>query len=93
MDPEKPFGERLYDVMRERGLHVILTNRMNYEQIQELKLADREACAKLFRGSSYVMVQRIKNDEPEKIAEFLAFEQLRAQAATTAVVFMGMGII
>lgn len=91
----KPFGERLYDEIREQGLHFFITQRLDYAEIQELKAADRDEVAKMFRGSGYEIVQRLKTDEPEEFARFLAAEAEKSQqaaAVVAAIMIMGMAI-
>ena len=92
MEVEKPFGHRLYDELREQGLHAFLTSRLNYADIQRLKAADRTEVVKMFRGSSYAWIQRLKEDEPGELARFLSVEHARAQAAAAAIVILGVAI-
>lgn len=65
------FGGRLYSEMRKQSGYDLITGIMNYKAIQQLKAADRDATLKLFGGSSYEVIQLLKNCEPEEAAQHL----------------------
>ncbi len=81
MNDEQPFGLQLYNGLRESGHLEVLTARLNYAGIQELKKGDREAVIKLFRGHPYSFQQRLKNDSPEDLVKLIV---LRAEVASAA---------
>ncbi|MFT7617150.1 MAG: hypothetical protein ACI97A_000784 [Planctomycetota bacterium] len=74
----RPYGQILIDELKEKGHFMILTTRMNYSDIQELKSSDREGTLKAFKGSDYAFIQRIKNDSPSEVADFLIERTLAA---------------
>lgn len=65
-----PFGRALFESLGRLHGGEILTRRMKYGDIQELKNAKREQTLGLFAGSSFEVLQRIKKDSPEELAEF-----------------------
>ena len=85
-DEETTFGQALYDELKRLGGGV--TSNLKYADIQRLKAADREAVVDLFRGSGYAVIQRIKEDTPEQVADYLTRQALQAQQ--TALIFAGM---
>jgi hypothetical protein len=89
----KPFGYRLYEELKQQGTHSLITGGMSYADIQILKAADREGVVKMFRGSGYALVQRLKQENPEEVARLLIAEAQRAQSTAMvgmAVMFMGI---
>ena len=89
----QPFGLRLYEEMKRQGTHVLITGWMKYADVQKLKAADREGVVKMFRGSGYALVQRLKQDEPEEVARLLIAQAERGQNAALAgmaISFMGI---
>ena len=83
METSRPFGALLCDELYRQGMGSFLTWRLGYADIQRLKAADREACAKMFRGMGYDVVQRVRNDDPEDLARGLA-GLLESEAARDA---------
>ncbi|KAA5538512.1 hypothetical protein FYK55_27620 [Roseiconus nitratireducens] len=70
-DSRQRFGERLYSELRQLSGYDLITGIMNYNTIQQLKMSDREGTLKLFRGSSYEVIQLLKTGEPEEVARYL----------------------
>lgn len=70
-DKNPTFGGRLYSELRQKSGYDVITTIMDYQAIQQLKVADREQTQKLFQGSSYEVIQLLKNAEPEAVADFL----------------------
>lgn len=92
--PTDPFGLRLYEAFKSTGLLVLLTRRMNYADIQRLKQADRAEAVRLFRGSEYDLLQRLKEDSPEQVAHHLGeLTRRQGEAAAAAVVFAGIALM
>jgi hypothetical protein len=82
---EGPVGLRLYEELVHEGGLSALTSRLSYAQIQALKAADREDLARIFHGSSYDFLQRLKRDPPERLAAHMlrTLELQRSQAGGT----------
>ncbi len=89
MSDAVPFGAQLYEALKQRGQGAVITGRMNYADVQELKAADREQTAQMFRGSSYEIVQHIRNDSPDELAELFVGYAEDAATAAGAIVFVG----
>ena len=87
--PDAHFGAELYEALKRLGLGGMVTSRFNYEAIQRLKAADRAGTAELFRGSAYVLIQRIKTGTPDEVATMLAI-QAQVQARNAAILFSGL---
>ena len=82
-----PFGLQLYEALRQAGLMSLVTSRLSYAQIQELKQADREALGAVFPGASYAMRQRFKTQSVEQILVLLLAERQRSEMALMTVLF------
>jgi len=89
----EPFGARVLDEIRERGLFSQLTQRMDYAQIQRFKDADRGTVVRLFAGGpqGYVAVQRLETASPSEIVDVLQQDVLaRTQnGALAAAILLG----
>ena len=78
-DSSKGFGARLYSEMRKQSGYDVITAMMDYNAIQQLKRADREGALKLFSGSGYEIIQLLKSEEPELVAQRLVAAAQAAQ--------------
>ena len=65
------FGGRLYSELRQLSGYDLITGIMDYKAIQQLKVSDRDDVLKMFRGSSYEVIQFLKTGEPEAAARHL----------------------
>jgi hypothetical protein len=91
MSDEKPFGLQLYEEFERRYRKDVLTGLFNYAGIQQLKAADRDAVLKLFKGSEYAFLQRLKRDSAEEIADLLITQlERKAQDLQSAVMFLAI---
>jgi len=95
MTDEKPetdatFGLELYEELRRQGGYSLVTALLNYSGIQRLKAASREEVVELFRGSDYLVLQRIRTDTPRELAAFLQQQWMMIRTAG-AMSFMFMG--
>ena len=70
-DDGQTFGGRLYSELRKLSGYDLITGIMDYDAIQQLKVADRDDTLKLFRGSSYEVIQLLQTGEPEDAARHL----------------------
>ena len=91
----RSFGRALYDELKRLGYGSIVTERLNYAQVQRLKAADRPEVIRLFRGSDYEAIQRIKEDSAADLASYLVerareAERERGNHQLAAIVIMGM---
>ena len=93
-DAEIPFGQALRDELRAPGRGDVITGKLSYAGVQELKAADREKTPRMFRGSGYEVVQRIERDSPAELARFLiaAAQQTSRDAALAGEMGMMMGM-
>jgi hypothetical protein len=87
--PDEAFGLQLFEELKREGGLSAVTSLLNYEQIQQLKSADRTGVLRIFQGSNYDFIQRMKRDSPEKLAAHLiklleARRQARAAALSDA---------
>lgn len=78
-ESDQNFGNQLYEAFRAAKRIDFLTRRFNYNAIQRLKKADREHTLKLFRGSTWAILQQLKSDTPQQVVEYF-LEQERQQA-------------
>jgi hypothetical protein len=83
--PEKPFGGRLYEELKKLSAASLLS--ADYATIQRLKQADRPTTVKMFYGSGYETIQRLKTDEPEAVARYLV-SQAKASAGAVASILL-----
>lgn len=81
------FGLELYEELRRQGGYSMVTSMLDYAGIQRLKAASREEVVELFRGSEYLVLQRILTDTPRELAAFLQQRLMAARAA------MAMGFV
>jgi hypothetical protein len=70
-DTSAPYGGQLLEEIRRLRRLDLITGKLDFDAIQVLKQADREATLKLFRGSSYAFLQLIKTKEPAEVAQAL----------------------
>ena len=68
---QKPFGHRLVEALQKHGRRDVVTGRLNYAAIQELKSASRAQTVELFRGSSASIRQCIESNSPDEVAAYL----------------------
>lgn len=71
----QPYGSELLAELRKLQRLDLITSKLDYEAIQILKLADREATLKLFMGSSYAFLQLIKTKDAAEVAQILVQAQ------------------
>jgi hypothetical protein len=64
------FGGRLYAELRRLTGYNLITGMLDYQAIQQLKVADREDATKLFHGSGVEAIQLLKTAEPEEVAQY-----------------------
>ena len=70
VEPE-PYGALLYSALREISGYDVITGILDYDAIQQLKVADRDTTMKLFRKSSDEVIQSIKMNNPKEAAAIL----------------------
>lgn len=78
-DEGQTFGGRLYSELRQLSGYDLITGIMDYKAIQQLKASDRNDTLKLFRGSSYEVIQLLKTAEPEDAARDLVAKAKEAR--------------
>ena len=71
----EPYGGQFLAEIRKLRRLDLITSKLDYQAIQVLKQADREATLKLFHGSSYAFLQLIKTKEPAEVAQALVQAQ------------------
>jgi len=81
----EPYGGQLLAEIRKLRRLDLITSKLNYQAIQVLKQADRQATLKLFYGSSYAFLQLIKTKEPAEVAQALVQAQQDDSAAAAAI--------
>lgn len=89
-DLDGAYGARLYEALKRVGQGTAVTSRMRYADVQRLKAADRAETARLFRGSSYALIQSIKRDAPAEVAALLVGEAEAQARAAIIVIFCGL---
>ena len=82
----EPYGGQLLAEIRRLQRLDLITSKLDYQAIQVLKQADREATLKLFYGSSYAFLQLIKTKEPAEVAQFLVQAQQDEGAAAALLI-------
>ena len=82
-DEGQTFGGRLYSELRQLSGYDLITGIMDYKAIQQLKASDRDDTVKLFRGSSYEVIQLLKTGEPEDAAGYLVAKAEEAKKDDT----------
>ena len=82
----EPYGGQLLAEIRKLKRLDLITSKLNYQAIQKLKQADREATLKMFYGSSYAFLQLIKTKEPAEVALALVQAHQDDGAAAAAIV-------
>ena len=86
---DAPFGHQLFEALKRAGLAAIVTSRLDYAGVQRLKQADRAKTVKLFWGSDYALIQRLKTETPEELAVYLKkVSEEAAQAASAAALML-----
>jgi hypothetical protein len=83
----EPYGGQLLAEIRKAGCLGFITDKLDYQAIQKLKQADREATLKMFYGSSYAFLQLIKTKEPAEVAQALVQAQQDDSAVAAAIMF------
>ena len=68
---ERAFGALLYEALCDQGGRTVLTSRLGYAQIQQLKSADRSIVATLLGGSSPAILRRVESDSPQVLAAYM----------------------
>ena len=82
----EPYGAQLLAEIRKLRRLDLITSKLDYQRIQKLKLADREATLKMFYGSSYAFLQLIKTKEPAEVAQALVQAQQDDAAAAATII-------
>jgi len=82
-DDRQTFGGRFYSELRQLSGYDLITGIMDYKAIQQLKVSDRDDTLKLFRGSSYEVIQLLKTNEPEDAARYLVAKAEEAKQDDT----------
>ncbi len=85
------YGQRFVDELKRLGMGSVLTGRLSYKQIQELKRADREGVVTALRGSDYAVLQLVRDNGPEDAAKELAL-RVTAASRDTALAIAVFGI-
>jgi hypothetical protein len=81
----EPYGAQLLTEIRKLKRLDLITNKLDYQGIQQLKQADRETTLKMFYGSSYALLQLIKSKEPAEVAQALVQAQQDDSGAAAAI--------
>ena len=91
-DETEPFGSQLCHELKRLSRFDMITNRLNYDAIQQLKQSDRQQTLKLFQGSPYEFLQLIKTRSPAEIADYLVEQQKQASAAVAAIMMINIAV-
>jgi hypothetical protein len=91
-DETETFGSQLCNELKRLNRFDMITNRLHYDAIQQLKQSDRQQTLKLFQGSHYEFLQLIKTRSPAEIADYLVEQQKQASAAVAAIMMMNIVI-
>ena len=83
----EPYGGQLLAEIRKLKRLDLIVSKLDYEAIQKLKQADREATLKMFYGSSYAFLQLIKTKEPAEVAQALVQAQQDDSAVAATIMF------
>jgi len=78
---DNDFGLRLYEEIKRQGGTSALTTFLNYKQIQRMKAGSREDLLVLFKGSEYLVRQRIRTDTPAELAAFFVMRSYLSRLA------------
>lgn len=70
---DRDYGKQLLEEVRGRGVLHVLTNRFGYDELQQLKQADRAETLALFQGDAFSVIQAIKTKSASEVADM--FEQ------------------
>lgn len=70
-DPMHSFGGRLYMELRRLSGFDVITDKLEYGPIQQLKQADREQTVALFQASSELLRHALRTAEPEDVARMM----------------------
>ena len=92
-DDGQTFGGRLYSELRQLSGYDLITGIMDYKTIQQLKVSDRDDTLKMFRGSSYEVIQLLKTGEPEDAARYLVAKAEEAKKDDTNFEMMAISIM
>ena len=82
----RPFGQQLYDQLVDRGK--LVSERLSFAAIQELKSASRQDVQRLFRVRNRTLLAMLETDPPEVIAAFFVGYEEGARGAMT---LLGIG--
>ena len=66
-----PFGQRVYEAIRGLGRLNILTAKLDYEEIQRLKEADREETCRLLGEAPLAMLDFFESSTPGEVAAYV----------------------
>jgi predicted alpha/beta superfamily hydrolase len=82
----EPYGAELLAEIRKINRLDLVTGKFDYEAIQRLKQADRDATLKLFQGSSYAFLQLIKTKQPAEVVQALVESQQQYASTSAALI-------
>lgn len=82
----EPYGGQLLAEIRKLRRLDLITSKLDYQAIQVLKQADRQATLKLFHGSGYAFLQLIKTKDPAEVAQALVQAQQDESAAAALMI-------
>jgi hypothetical protein len=82
----EPYGGQLLAEIRKLRRLDLITSKLDYQAIQVLKQADRQATLKLFYGSSYAFLQLIKTKDAAEVAHALVQAQRDDSAAAALLI-------
>jgi hypothetical protein len=85
---QQPYGAQLCEKLKELKRLDLITRKLSYDAIQQLKAADRTETLKLFRGSHYDFLQLIKTSEPAEVAEQLLQKEKENSDAAIMIAMM-----
>jgi hypothetical protein len=92
-EDKSSYGARLFAEFKKLTGFDVLAAKCHYEAFRRLKVADRDQTIALFAGSDYAVLHRLKNQEPEDVAQFIAAESARAAkdaANASAILLLGL---
>lgn len=69
---EKPLGLQLFEGFERLGKRRLLTMALKPDQIQKLKVSDRQGVIEVFSRADYDAIQHLKRDSPQELLEYLS---------------------
>lgn len=89
----EPFGARLYDELRKISGYSVVSSLLDYQSIQQLKQADRDAALALFSISDKKLLQQLRTMEPESLARFFVESAKYANDNTNAMLVVALNLL